>query len=66
MDWLVNEVDLPMQVEWVYPSIQNLIGNAPSSSPMTVRWITVKSQNLVSPSSNGPVPSVPREGRATG
>lgn len=28
MDWLVNEVDLPMQVEWVYPSIQNLIGNA--------------------------------------
>ncbi|MEK3731394.1 prephenate dehydratase [Paenibacillus sp. FSL M8-0334] len=28
MDWLVNEVDMPMQVEWVYPSIQNLIGNA--------------------------------------
>lgn len=27
MDWLVNEVDIPMQVEWVYPSIQNLIGN---------------------------------------
>lgn len=28
MDWLVNEVDIPMQVEWVYPSIQNLIGDA--------------------------------------
>lgn len=28
MDWLVNEVDIPMQVEWVYPSIQNLIGSA--------------------------------------
>ncbi|MCR2802646.1 prephenate dehydratase [Paenibacillus soyae] len=26
MDWLVHEVDLPMQAEWVYPSIQNLIG----------------------------------------
>ncbi|MDR0267776.1 prephenate dehydratase [Paenibacillus sp.] len=28
MDWLVNEVDIPMQVEWVYPSIQNLIGDS--------------------------------------
>ncbi len=27
MDWLVHEVDLPMQAEWVYPSIQNLIGS---------------------------------------
>ncbi|ANF98044.1 prephenate dehydratase [Paenibacillus bovis] len=27
MDWLVHEVDIPMQLEWVYPSIQNLIGN---------------------------------------
>lgn len=26
LDWLVHEVDLPMQAEWVYPSIQNLIG----------------------------------------
>lgn len=25
MDWLVHEVDLPMQAEWIYPSIQNLI-----------------------------------------
>ncbi|SEU17550.1 prephenate dehydratase [Paenibacillus sp. NFR01] len=27
IDWLINEVDLPMQAEWIYPSIQNLIGN---------------------------------------
>jgi prephenate dehydratase len=27
IDWLVNEVNLPMQAEWIYPSIQNLIGN---------------------------------------
>lgn len=26
MDWLVHEVDLPIQAEWIYPSIQNLIG----------------------------------------
>ncbi|WP_341281762.1 prephenate dehydratase [Paenibacillus sp. FSL H8-0537] len=26
MDWMVHEVDLPIQAEWVYPSIQNLIG----------------------------------------
>ncbi|SDF25140.1 prephenate dehydratase [Fontibacillus panacisegetis] len=26
MDWLVHEVDIPMQIEWVYPSMQNLIG----------------------------------------
>ena len=28
MDWIVHEVDLPFQAEWVYPSIQNLIGRA--------------------------------------
>ncbi|WP_410771831.1 prephenate dehydratase [Fontibacillus sp. BL9] len=26
MDWLVHEVDIPMRIEWVYPSIQNLVG----------------------------------------
>ncbi|GGO05829.1 prephenate dehydratase [Saccharibacillus kuerlensis] len=26
MDWLVNEVDIPMRAEWVYPSLQNLVG----------------------------------------
>ncbi|MFD0962345.1 prephenate dehydratase [Paenibacillus chungangensis] len=28
MDWIVHEVDLPMQAEWVYPSVQNLIGRS--------------------------------------
>lgn len=27
-DWLVDEVNLPIQAEWVYPSIQNLIGSS--------------------------------------
>ncbi|EOS58618.1 prephenate dehydratase [Paenibacillus barengoltzii] len=26
MDWLIHEVDIPMQIEWIYPSVQNLIG----------------------------------------
>ncbi len=26
LDWLVHEFELPIQAEWVYPSIQNLIG----------------------------------------
>ncbi|MFC6331562.1 prephenate dehydratase [Paenibacillus septentrionalis] len=26
LDWLVHEVDLPIQAEWIYPSNQNLIG----------------------------------------
>lgn len=28
MDWLIHEVDLPIQAEWVYPPRQNLIGYA--------------------------------------
>ncbi|MDP5272745.1 prephenate dehydratase [Chengkuizengella axinellae] len=27
MDWIVHEVDLPIQAEWTYPSRQNLIGD---------------------------------------
>lgn len=26
VDWLVHKVDMPIQAEWVYPSVQNLIG----------------------------------------
>jgi prephenate dehydratase len=26
LDWLVHEVDLPIRAEWVYPSVQHLIG----------------------------------------
>jgi len=29
MDWLIHEVDLPIQAEWVYPPRQNLIGLKP-------------------------------------
>ncbi|WP_308634739.1 prephenate dehydratase [Paenibacillus silvisoli] len=32
-DWLVDEVNLPIQAEWVYPSIQNLIGDASELAP---------------------------------
>ena len=28
LDWLVHEVDLPIQAEWVYPITMNLIGHA--------------------------------------
>lgn len=31
-DWLVHEVDLPIQAEWVYPSIQNLVGRRTESA----------------------------------
>ncbi|WP_151736485.1 prephenate dehydratase [Paenibacillus tengchongensis] len=27
IDWLINEVNLPMQAEWIFPSIQNLISH---------------------------------------
>ncbi|WP_058302195.1 prephenate dehydratase [Gorillibacterium timonense] len=30
MDYLIHENQLPIQAEWVYPSIQNLIGRRPS------------------------------------
>lgn len=26
LDWLIHKVDLPIYAEWVYPSVQNLIG----------------------------------------
>jgi prephenate dehydratase len=26
MDWIIHRLDLPIQAEWVFPSIQNLIG----------------------------------------
>lgn len=32
MDWLVNEVDLPIRAEWVFPSIQNLVGRRAESA----------------------------------
>ena len=39
MDWLVHEVDLPIQAEWVYPSIQNIAGR---KQEIQGDWTTVK------------------------
>jgi prephenate dehydratase len=38
IDWLVHEVDLPIRAEWVYPSIQNLIGNSSELSDGNGQW----------------------------
>ena len=38
MDWLVHEVDLPIRAEWVYPSIQNLVGRKDELSDGTGKW----------------------------
>jgi len=37
-DWLVHEVDLPIRAEWVYPSIQNLIGSAAELAGENGQW----------------------------
>lgn len=34
LDWMVHKVDLPIQAEWVYPSIQNLLGRARPDSKL--------------------------------
>jgi prephenate dehydratase len=34
MDYLINESDLPIQAEWVYPSVQNLIGFSQESGDL--------------------------------
>lgn len=38
IDWLVHEVDLPIRAEWVFPSIQNLIGSASELSGEDGQW----------------------------
>jgi prephenate dehydratase len=38
MDWLVHEVDLPIRAEWLYPSIQNLIGRRAELSGEERGW----------------------------
>lgn len=38
MDWLVHEVDLPIQAEWVYPSLQNLISSASELAGDDGKW----------------------------
>jgi prephenate dehydratase len=40
MDYLITESDLPIQAEWVYPSVQNLIGRRSESGDIsTIRKI---------------------------
>ncbi len=42
MDWLVHEVDLPIRAEWVYPSLQNLIGRVEELSDGEGAWDPAK------------------------
>jgi prephenate dehydratase len=42
MDWLVHEVDLPIRAEWVFPSIQNLIGRTSEFAGQDGRWDPAK------------------------
>jgi prephenate dehydratase len=38
LDWMIHEVDLPIRAEWVYPSIQNLIGRTEELSDGGNTW----------------------------
>lgn len=38
LDWLIHEVDLPIRAEWVYPSVQNLIGRASELADESGAW----------------------------
>lgn len=48
MDWLVHEVDLPIRAEWVYPSIQNLIGRMDELSDGSGSWDPAKIAKVIS------------------
>lgn len=48
MDWLVHEVDLPIRAEWVYPSVQNLIGRKDELSGESGIWDPLKITKVVS------------------
>ncbi|WP_123041276.1 prephenate dehydratase [Cohnella candidum] len=48
MDWLIHEVDLPIRAEWVFPSIQNLIGRTAELSDGAGSWDPEKITKLVS------------------
>jgi prephenate dehydratase len=48
IDWLVHEVDLPIRAEWVYPSIQNLIGSASELSNDYGQWDPSKITKVMS------------------
>lgn len=42
LDWLVHEVDLPIQAEWVYPITMNLIGRAGEGGDAQARLALVR------------------------
>ncbi|WP_256756760.1 prephenate dehydratase [Cohnella sp. WQ 127256] len=48
IDWLVHEVDLPIRAEWVYPSIQNLIGSASELAGEDGQWDASKITKVMS------------------
>jgi prephenate dehydratase len=48
MDWLVHEVDLPIRAEWVYPSLQNLIGRLEEFSDGQGSWDPAKVRKIFS------------------
>lgn len=48
IDWLLHEVDLPIRAEWVYPSIQNLIGPANELSDENGQWAPTKITKVMS------------------
>lgn len=48
MDWLVHEVDLPIRAEWVFPSIQNLIGRTEELSDGGDSWDPEKITKVLS------------------
>jgi prephenate dehydratase len=48
IDWLIHEVDLPIRADWVYPSIQNLIGHASELSDDNGQWDPNKISKVMS------------------
>ncbi|MBW5447882.1 prephenate dehydratase [Cohnella sp. CFH 77786] len=48
LDWLIHEVDLPIRAEWVFPSIQNLIGRADELADGAGSWDPAKIAKVVS------------------
>lgn len=33
LDWIVHRIDLPIRAEWIYPSVQHLLGHAKMTGP---------------------------------
>jgi prephenate dehydratase len=48
LDWLIHQVDLPIRAEWVYPSIQNLIGRLDEFSDGQGSWDPSKIKKVFS------------------